>query len=119
MAVIADVSLYPWEDVDAAVRERAEQEIWSDAEYQQWLDVLLGKPVEEMGELEFMAYMADQLEAQPRLEGNRKVLSLAEEMLSLAMVQMFAPRSGGWSAALLAGEVEVLPDWQRDEYVGM
>lgn len=107
------LALFPWEDIDMAVREQAEQEIWSDAEYQQWLDTLLGKPVEEMDELEFMAYMADLLEARPRLGGNREMLSFAEQTL------MFAPRTGGWSQALLAGEVEVLPDWQRDGFVGM
>lgn len=106
--IATGLALFPWEDIDMAVREQAEQEIWSDAEYQQWLDALLGKPVEEMDELEFMAYMADQLEAQ----NVEKTLSFAEQTL------MFAPRTGGWSQALLAGEVEVLPDWQRDEYVG-
>ena len=114
MTVATGLALFPWEDIDMAVREQAEQEIWSDAEYQQWLDALLGKPVEEMDELEFMAYMADQLEAQP----TEKVLSLAEEMLSAAMVQVLAPRNGGWSAELLAGAVAVLPEWQREEYVG-
>lgn len=103
------LALFPWEDIDMAVREQAEQEIWSDAEYQQWLDTLLGKPVEEMDELEFMAHMADQLEAQ----NVEKTLSFAKQTL------MFAPRTGGWSQALLAGEVEVLPDWQRDGFVGM
>lgn len=92
------IALYPWEDIDMAVREQAEQEIWSDAEYQQWLDALLTVPVEAMGELEFLAMMADQLEAQPA----EKVLSLTEEMLR-------APRAGGW---------ELLPDWQREDYVG-
>lgn len=76
--IVADVALFPWEDIDMAVREQAEQEIWSDAEYQQWLDALLAVPVEEMGELEFMAHMADQLEAQIA----PKTLSLTEEMLS-------------------------------------
>lgn len=78
MTMVADVSLYPWEDIDAAVREQAEQEIWSDAEYQQWLDELLAVPVEEMSELEFMAMMADQLEAQIA----PKTLILSDEMLS-------------------------------------
>lgn len=72
------LALFPWEDVDAAVRERAELEIWSDAEYQQWLDELLAVPVEEMGELEFMVMMADQLEAQIA----PKMLILSDEMLS-------------------------------------
>lgn len=106
--MIAEVALYPWEDIDMAVREQAEAEIWSDAEYQQWLDAFVGKPVEAMTELEFMAYTADQLEAQPSAE----TLSFAEETL------MFAPRNGGWSAELLAGAVAILPDWQRDDYVG-
>lgn len=101
------LALYPWEDIDIAVREQAEQEIWSDAEYQQWLDELLTVPVEEMGELEFMEYTLAQLEAQP-----------AAEMLSFAEVTLRAPRSGGWSQALLDGEVEVLPAWQREDYVG-
>lgn len=92
-------ALYPWENVDMAVREQAEQEIWSDEEYQQWLDALLTVPVEEMGELEFLAMMADQAEAQ----NAEKVLSLTEQTLR-------APRTGGW---------DLLPDWQRDGYVGM
>lgn len=69
----------------------------------------MGKPVEDMTELEFMAYMADQLEAQIAPE----MLIFAEETL------MFAPRSSGWSAELLAGAVDVLPDWQRDDCVGL
>lgn len=117
------IALYPWENVDMAVREQAEQEIWSDEEYQQWLDELLAdsgwleadgqqpaansQQPADMDELEFMAYMADQLEAQP-----------AAEILSFADVMLRAPRSGGWSQALLDGEVDVLPDWQRDDYVG-
>ena len=114
MAMIAEMALYAWEDIDMAVREQAEQEIWSDAEYQQWLDALLTVPVEEMGELEFLAYAADQAEAQ----SVEKTLTLAEQMLSLAMVQVLAPRTGGWSVELLAGAVDVLPDWQREDYVG-
>lgn len=96
MTMVADVTLFPWENVDMAVREQAEQEIWSDAEYQQWLDALLTVPVEEMSELEFLAYAADQAEAQSA----EKVLMFAEQTLM----------SGGW---------DLLPDWQRDGYVGM
>lgn len=116
MTMVADVSLYPWEDIDAAVREQAEQEIWSDAEYQQWLDELLAdsgwleadsQQPADMSELEFMEYTLAQLQAQP-----------AAEILSFAEVTLRAPRSGGWSQALLDGDVDVLPDWQRDEYVG-
>lgn len=39
--MINDSALYPWEDIDAIVREQAEEEIWSDAEYQAWLDGIL------------------------------------------------------------------------------
>lgn len=103
-----EVVTYPWETVADVEREQAEAEILTDVEFVQWLDEVYAEPdVEAMTELEFLAYAADRAEAQN-----------AEEMLSLAMVQVLAPRSGGWSQALLAGEVEVLPDWQRDEYVG-
>lgn len=99
MTMVADVTLFPWENVDMAVREQAEQEIWSDAEYQQWLDALLTVPVEEMTELEFLAHAADQAEAQN-----------VEKTLMFVDVMLRAPRTGGW---------DLLPEWQRDGYVGM
>lgn len=101
------LALFPWEDIDMVVRAQAEAEIWSDAEYQQWLDELLADDVATMSEAEYMTYLADQLEAQPAAE----TLSFAEETLR-------APRTGGWSAELLAGAVDVLPEWQRDDYIG-
>lgn len=92
--IATGLALFPWEDIDMAVREQAEQEIWSDAEYQQWLDELLAdscwlsassqqlsansQQPADMSELEFMAMMADQLEAQIA----PKTLSLTDEMLS-------------------------------------
>lgn len=87
MAMIAEMALFPWENVDMAVRERAEQEIWSDVEYQQWLDELLAdsgwleadsQQPADMSELAFMAHMADQLEARTV----EKTLILTDEMLS-------------------------------------
>lgn len=33
-------ALFPWEDIDAIVREQAETEIWSDAEHDAWLEAL-------------------------------------------------------------------------------
>lgn len=102
------LALYPWETVEDVAREQIEAEILSDAEFQQWLDEVMAVSVEIMTELEFMTMMADQLQAQIYPE----MLIFAEETL------MFAPRNGGWSAELLAGEVVVLPDWQRDDYVG-
>lgn len=91
MTMVADVTVFPWEEVDALVREQAEQEVWSDAEHDAWLEALT----------------ADQMAS---IDGSDPMYErwLAEG----------APRSGGWSQALLAGEVEVLPDWQRDDYVG-
>lgn len=102
------IALYPWETVEDVTREQIEAEILTDAEFQQWLDEIMAVPVETMTELEYMTMIADQLEAQPGAE----MLIFAEETL------MFAPRNGGWSAELLAGAVAVLPDWQRDDYVG-
>lgn len=105
------MTMYPWETVEDVEREQAEAEILADAEFQQWLDEVYAVPVEAMTELEFLAYAADQAEAQ----NAERILSFAEETL---IWTMFAPRSGGWSQALLAGEIDVLPDWQRDDYVG-
>ncbi len=129
--IATGLALFPWEDIDMAVREQAEQEIWSDAEYQQWLDTLLaepgcakcgytgeewqegtcggegwtGKPCPHcsdptagMSELGFMEYTFQQLTAQ-----------IPEKMLSFADVMLRAPRTGGW---------DLLPEWQRDDYVG-
>lgn len=70
---MAALAIYPWQDIDVAVREQAEAEILADAEFQQWFDGLwagmeqaieLGPvhdqpqpdPTAGMGELEFMAY---------------------------------------------------------------
>lgn len=122
-----EVVMYPWQTVEDVEREQAEAEILADAEFQQWLDEVMAdsgwleadgqqptaisQQPASMGELEFLAYAADQAEAQPA----EKMLSFAEETL---IWTLFAPRSGGWSAELLAGEVEVLPDWQREDYIG-
>lgn len=101
--------MYPWQTIEDVERERAEAEILADAEFAQWLDEVYAEPdPATMTELEFLAFAADQAEAQ----NVEKMLMFTEQTL------MFAPRSGGWSAALLAGEVEVLPDWQREDYVG-
>ena len=109
------IALYPWETTETVTNEQIEAEILADAEFAQWLDEVYAEPdPATMTELEFLAYVADQAEAQ----NVEKTLSQAEQMLSLAMVQVLAPRTGGWSQALLAGEVEVLPDWQREDYVG-
>ena len=35
-----NVALFPWEDIDAAVRQQAEEEIWSDEEHDAWLAAL-------------------------------------------------------------------------------
>ncbi len=97
--MIADVAMYPWQTVEDVEREQAEAEILADAEFQEWLDEVYAEPdLETMGELEFLAFVADQLEAQ----NVEKTLMLAEQTLR-------APRSG-WG---------LLPDWQRDDYVGM
>lgn len=85
------IALYPWETVETVTREQVEAEILADAEFQQWLDDVMADPA-DMGELEFMAYMADQLEA------------------SIVAPVLDSPRTGGW---------DLLPDWQRDDYVGM
>lgn len=91
-----EVVTYPWETAADVERERAEAEILADVEFAQWLNEVYAEPdVEEMGELEFLAYMADQLEARPAA----KMLSLAEQTLMMV----------GW---------ELLPDWQREDYVG-
>lgn len=36
-----DIALYPWEDIDLAVRQQAEDEIWSDEEHDAWLAALM------------------------------------------------------------------------------
>lgn len=92
-----EVVMYPWQTVEDVEREQAEAEILADAEFQQWLNEVYAVPVEEMGELEFLTYAADQAEAQ----NAEKVLMFAEQTLR-------APRSG-WG---------LLPDWQREDYIG-
>lgn len=39
--MIDSMAIYPWEDIDASVRQRAEADIWSDAEHDAWLAALL------------------------------------------------------------------------------
>lgn len=39
--MVANMALYPWEDIDAAVREQAEAEIWADEAHDAWLAGLL------------------------------------------------------------------------------
>lgn len=95
-----EVVMYPWQTVEDVEREQAEAEILADAEFQEWLDEVYAEPdIEAMTELEFLAYAADQAEAQ----NVEKTLMFAEQTLR-------APRTGGW---------DLLPDWQRDGYVGM
>lgn len=71
------LALYPWEDIDMAVRERAEEEIWSDEEFLAWLDEVMSEqaPEEEPDYVPFQ---------QP---------------------------ASYWA--------DVLPDWQREDYVGI
>lgn len=38
--MVIDIAIYPWEDIDLAVRQQAEDEIWSDAEHDAWLEAL-------------------------------------------------------------------------------
>ncbi len=109
------IALYPWETVEAVEREQIEAEILADTEFQQWLDELWAdscwleaasqQPTDSsqqlsgMSELEFMEYTFQQLTAQ-----------ISEKMPSFADVMLRAPRTGGW---------DLLPEWQRDGYVGM
>lgn len=138
--------MYPWQTVEDVEREQIEAEILTDAEFAQWLDEVYAEPMEPtteeaapskwgegcakcgytgegwqhgtcggdgwtgkpcphcsdptaaMTELEFLAYAADQAEAQ----SVEKTLMFAEQTLR-------APRAGGW---------DLLPDWQREDYIG-
>lgn len=97
MATI-EVVMYPWQTVEDVEREQIEAEILADAEFTQWLDEVYAEPdPATMTELEFLAYAADQAQN-------------AEQTLMFAEQTLRAPRSGGW---------DLLPDWQRDDYVGM
>ena len=107
------IALYPWETTETVTNEQIEAEILADAEFQQWLDALLAdsgwleadgqqpaansQQLASMGELEFLAYAADQAEAQS-----------AEKMLRIADQTLRAPKSG-WG---------LRPEWQRYDYVG-
>lgn len=99
--VAIELALFPWEEVDALVREQAEAEVWSDEEHDAWLAALA----------------ADQMAS---IDGNDPMYErwLAEGAPSVA---------GQWSLLPAADDdvlpdwwraVDVLPDWQRDEYVG-
>lgn len=41
MTIIAEIARFPWEDIDIAVRQQAEEEIWSDEEHDAWLSALV------------------------------------------------------------------------------
>lgn len=86
----AELAMFPWEDIDLMVRAQAEAEIWSDAEYDAWL-----------AELD-----ADRLAT---IDGSDLMYErwLAEGAPSVA---------GQWS--LLDGAMEVLPEWDRDDWIG-
>lgn len=74
------IAIYPWEDIDMAVREQAEAEIWNDEEFQAWLDEAMSEQAEgeEEPEPEYIPFQ------QP---------------------------ASYWA--------DVLPDWEREEYIGM
>ena len=109
------VTMYPWQTVEDVEREQAEAEILADVEFAQWLDEVWAdsgwleadgqqptansQQLAGMTELEFLAHAADRAEAQ----NVEKTLMFAEQTLR-------APRTGGW---------DLLPEWQRDGYVGM
>lgn len=89
MAILA---LYPWEDIDAAVRERAEADIWSDAEHDAWLEALFADDSRSMtgGDPAYDRWVA---------EGTPGVVwSLLDDTAVIA---------------------DILPDWQRDECIGL
>lgn len=87
--MVVSIALYPWEDIDAAVREQAEADIWSDAEHDAWLEALF----------------ADQ---QTALTGGDP-----------AYDRWVAEGAPGVTWSLLDSGVEILPDYQRDDWVGM
>jgi len=85
-------ALYPWKDIDAVVREQAEADIWSDEEHDAWLTGILA-------------------DDDRSLTGSDPAYERWVEAGAPGVV---------WSllddAAVVAG---VLPDWQRDEHIGM
>lgn len=94
--MMVDITLYPWEDIDAAIRQQAEDEIWSDAEHDAWLTALFADQQAALDGGD--PYYERWIEAgAPRLEGHR-TWSLLDD------------------AAVVA---DILPDWQRDEYIGL
>ena len=44
-----DMALFPWEDIDATIRQQAEDEIWSDAEHDAWLTELFADQQAALG----------------------------------------------------------------------
>lgn len=85
------IAIYPWEDIDMAVREQAEAEIWSDEEHDVWLEALT----------------ADQLTA----------INGADPMYERWVAEGAPSVARQWT--LLDGDVDVLPDWEREDYVGI
>lgn len=43
---MARIDAMPWEDVDAIIRQRTEDQAWDDAEYDEWLDGFLSDAYE-------------------------------------------------------------------------
>lgn len=89
---MSDLAIYPWEDIDAAVRAQAEAEIWADEEHDAWLAQLLADDCRSLIGVD-PAYERWLAEGAPGV-----VWSLLDD------------------AEAVAG---ILPDCQRDDWIGV
>jgi hypothetical protein len=99
----ANLSLFPWEEVDAIIRQQVEDEIWSDEEHDAWLAALV----------------ADD----PSTSSGYAVGELVEPTGSDPCYERWVEAGAPgvvWSllddASVMA---EVWPDYQRDDWVGV
>lgn len=83
----------PWEDIDRLVREQAEAEMWADMEHDEWLASLF----------------ADQ---------SSESIPVSDPCFT-EWWDNGAPSVAGQWTMLGRGDVAVLPEWDREDWVGV
>jgi hypothetical protein len=86
------VALYPWETVDMLVREQAETEMWADVEHDAWVAALF----------------ADQPSA---------AIPMDDPLFAEWWDSGATSVAGQWTL-LGCSDVDVLPEWDREDWVG-